>query len=64
MIFDDDIDQLDDIYAIFNRNGGIELRASRKQYNGSDLVDIRLWLSRAASLRTRALRWRWQTVTR
>ena len=33
MIFDDDIDQLDDVCGIFKRNGGIELRVSRKQYN-------------------------------
>ena len=44
-MFDDDIDQLDDVYGRFKRNGGLELRVSRKQYNGSDLVDIRLWLS-------------------
>ena len=41
----DDIDQLDDVYGRFKSNGGLELRVSRKQYNGSDLVDIRLWLS-------------------
>ena len=44
-MFDDDIDQLDDVYGRFKRNGGLELRVSRKQYNGSDLVDIRLWLA-------------------
>ena len=37
-MFDDDIDQLDDVYGRFKRNGGLELRVSRKQYNGSDLV--------------------------
>ena len=44
-MFDDDIDQLDGVYGRFKRNGGLELRVSRKQYNGSDLVDIRLWLA-------------------
>ena len=48
---DDQDDCEEAVFGRFPRGGGSELRISRNVYNGSDLIDLRLWLSNGTPTR-------------
>ena len=41
----DQDDSEEAVFGRFLRGGGSELRISRNVYSGSDIIDLRLWLS-------------------
>ena len=48
---DDQDDCKDAVFGRFPRGGGSELRISRNVYSGSDIIDLRLWLSNGTPTR-------------